>query len=198
MSIYERAREIIFDPRVAWQQIKSETTTAKQLIIDYAAPLALVGAVCSLIGYTIFGLRLPSGNLVRAPFFEALIGGFLRYVLQLAALLVAGRSIAFLGRYFNSKTDFDSAMKLVVYSMTPVWLAGVFTLIPGLSILSLLGFYGLYVLVVGLPEVLATPGEKVFLFAVTICAIALLISVFVVFIIAGLVYGPMFLRMMAA
>ena len=43
--------------------------------------------------------------------------------------------------------DFDSAFKLAVYSYTPVWLAGIFLLLPGLRFLILLGFYGAYVLV---------------------------------------------------
>ena len=37
---------------------------------------------------------------------------------------------------FGGRADFDSAFKLAVYSFTPVWLAGIFLLVPGLRFLG--------------------------------------------------------------
>ena len=52
-------------------------------------------------------------------------------------------------------------MKLAVYSMTPVWLAGVFSLIPGLRMLGALGLYGLYIFWLGVPELMKAPADKI-------------------------------------
>jgi hypothetical protein len=197
MKILERARDIILNPRVTWQAVKEETVELKQLFVNYAAPLALIPVVSSLIGMTIIGIRMPAGSVIRAPFIGALFGGLVGYILHLAGLLVGGWLVKTLAPFFSSKPDFNSAMKVVVYSMTPVWLAGVFSLIPGLGILSLLGLYGIYLLVLGLPVVMETPSEKVALYTISILAVGLVISLVLSGIIVGTIYGPMYMRMMA-
>ena len=62
---------------------------------------------------------------------------------------------------FGGRQDFDSAFKLAVYSYTPVWLAGIFLLLPGLRFLILLGFYGAYVLALGLPRLMKSPRAEI-------------------------------------
>lgn len=197
MNILERARDIILNPRVTWQVIKGEAVDLKQLFVNYAAPLALIPAVCGLIGMTVIGIRVPAGTVVRAPFMGALLGGLTGYILHLAGVWVGGWLVKTLAPYFSSKPDFNSAMKVVVYSMTPVWLAGIFSLIPGLGILSLLGLYGIYLLVLGLPVVMETPSEKVVWYTISILAVGLVISLILSGIIVGTIYGPMYMRMMA-
>ena len=64
---------------------------------------------------------------------------------------------------------------MTVYSYTPSWLAGVFLLIPGLRLLTILGLYGLYLLWLGLPSLMKSPEDKAigYTAAVVICAIIL-------------------------
>lgn len=197
MKILERARDIILNPRITWQTIKEEAVEVKLLFVNYAAPLALIPVVCSLIGMTIIGIRMPAGSMIRAPFLSALFGGLTGYILHLAGVLLGGWVVKILAPFFGSKNDLNSAVKVVVYSMTPVWLAGVFSLIPGLGILSLLGLYGIYLLVLGLPVIMETPSEKVALYTISILAVGLLISLILSGIIVGTIYGPMYMRMMA-
>ena len=47
------------------------------------------------------------------------------------ALIIDG-----LASTFGGQKNQPNALKLVVYSMTPAWLVGVFSLIPGLRILA--------------------------------------------------------------
>ncbi|MEE8637630.1 MAG: Yip1 family protein [Candidatus Margulisiibacteriota bacterium] len=196
MGILKRARDIIFNPRGTWQVVKSEAIDIKQLFVNYAAPLALIPAVCSLIGITLIGIRMPGGNVVRAPFVEALIGGAVGFVLHLAGILIGGWAVKLLAPLFNSKPDLNSAIKIVVYSMTPVWLAGIFSILPGLGILSILGLYGIYLLALSLPVILETPPNKVVWYTVSIVLASIVISI-ILSIVMVPVYGPMFMRMMA-
>ena len=69
---------------------------------------------------------------------------------------------------FGGRRDFDNAFKLAVYSYTPVWLAGIFLLAPGLRFLGLLGLYGIYLLWVGLPQMMKVPVSSVLAFTVVI------------------------------
>ncbi len=198
MTILERARDIIINPRVTWQIIKDESIDIKQLFINYAAPLALIQSIGSLIGLTIIGIRLPGGEeIVRAPFAEALLGGVAGYFLHLGLLFIAAWIIKLLAGTFGSKADLPLSVKVVVYSMTPVWLAGIFSVIPGLGILSVLGLYGIYLLFLGLPALLETPSNKVAWYAISILVAGFAVSFILSLFVFGIFYGPMFMRMMA-
>lgn len=197
MTIFSRARDIILNPKVTWQVIKDEKIENKDLFINYAAPLALIPAVCSLIGLTLIGVRVPGGNLVRAPFIESLMAGAVGYVLHLAALLLAAWIVKSLASLFKAKADFNLALKVIVYSMTPVWLVGVFSIAPGLGFLSILGLYGIYLLALGLGTILETPANKVVLYTISILLLSFVLSLVLSVVTVGLFYGPMFMKMMA-
>ncbi|MDD5593543.1 MAG: Yip1 family protein [Candidatus Margulisbacteria bacterium] len=196
-EIFERARAMIIRPKATWEKIKGETNTVQDLFINYAAPLALIPAVATLIGLSLVGVRMPSGVFARAPFAEALTGGILGYVFHLLGLLAGAWAVNFLAPYFNSKVDFMAAVKLVVYSMTPVWLLGVLSALPGLGIVQIFGLYSIYLLYTGLPVLLDTPKEKALWYTVLVIIAAIIISLGLTIIVGGAVYGPMFMRMMA-
>jgi hypothetical protein len=196
-KILLRARDIILNPRVTWQSLREESIDVKQLFINYAAPFALIPTVCSLIGMTIVGIRLPAGNVVRAPLVQSLLGGAVGYILHLGGLLIGAWVVKLLAPVFKAKADLNSAAKVVVYSMTPVWLAGIFSLVPGLGILSILGLYGVYLLALGLGPVLDTPSNKVVLYTIAILVAGTLISMVLSVVVVGMFYGPMYMRMMA-
>jgi hypothetical protein len=73
---------------------------------------------------------------------------------------------------FGGRRDFGSAFKLAVYSYTPVWLAGIFLLVPGLRFLTLTAFYGAYITWQGLPLLMKTPQANVPGYAAVIVACA--------------------------
>ena len=77
---------------------------------------------------------------------------------------------------FQAQKNFPNALKLSVYSHTPFWLAGIFLLIPGLSFLTLLGFYGLYLLWLGLPPLMRAPSDRALVYAAAVVLCALLLA----------------------
>ena len=159
--------------------------------------MALIPAVCSLIGITLIGIRIPTADVIRAPFLEALLSGAVGYALGLAGVFIGGWVVNLLAPVFNSKPDLNSAMKVIIYSLTPVRLVWVFSLVPGLGILAILGLYGIYLLALGLPVVMETPPNKVVLYTIAILVASLVINMILALIIGGLFYGPMFMRMKA-
>jgi hypothetical protein len=96
-----------------------------------------------------------------------------------ATVLVVALVINVLAPTFGSQRDFNSAFKLAVYSYTPLGLAGVFLLAPGLRFLVLTGFYGAYLLWKGLPRLMKTPETKVPAYAAVIVAGACVLALFV-------------------
>lgn len=198
MSIFDRVREVIVNPRVVWSEIKQEQTDVKELFANYAAPLALIPAICGLVTMTILGIRLPAGGVMRMPFMSAFIAAVVGYTVQLGGVYLGAMVINWLAPKFESKCDLITALKLVIYAMTPVWLAGLFSLVPALNVLSLVGLYGVYLLVLGLPVLLETPSNKVTMYVLTILGIGLVINLVLSLLLVATVYGPLYMKMMAS
>jgi Yip1 domain len=167
-----RAKAILADPSAEWTRIEKESGDAAYLLSSYVAVLALIPALFGFVGACLVGAVVPGGGLVRAPILEGLFGAVFGYVTTCAIVLVLGLLIDLLAPIFDGRRNFDSAFKLAVYSYTPVWLAGVFLLAPGLRFLGLTGFYGAYILWIGLPRLMKLPERRVLAFTGTIVACA--------------------------
>ncbi len=161
MNVALRAKAILAEPSAIWTRVESEPGDAAYLLASYVAILALVPAVFGFVGGCIVGAVVPGVGLVRVPILDGLFGAVFGYVVTCATVLVLGLMISLLAPAFGGRRSFDSAFKLAVYSYTPVWLAGIFLLAPGLRFLELTGFYGAYILWTGLPRLIKLPERKV-------------------------------------
>jgi hypothetical protein len=175
MNAALRARAMLADPFAEWALIERESGDPAFLLSRYVAILALIPAVCGFIGACVIGAMVSGTGLVRAPLFDGLFGAILGYVMAFAIVLLLALIINLLAPLFGGQKDFDGALKLAVYSYTPVWLAGIFLLLPGLRFLILLGLYGAYVLLLGLPRLMKSPEQNSYAYALVavICAGAL-------------------------
>ena len=170
-----RAKAMLLDPAAEWPAIERESGDPAYLLSRYVAVLALVPAVCGFMGASVIGVVVPGAGLVRASLFDGFFGAIFGYAMAFGIVLILALVIDLLAPLFGGREDFDSAFKLAVYSYTPVWLTGIFLLLPGLRFLILLGFYGAYVLVLGLPRLMKAPEQKSYLYAlvIVVCAVAL-------------------------
>jgi hypothetical protein len=165
------------DPAAAWIAIERESGDPAFLLSRYVAVLALIPALSSFVGASVIGAAVPGAGVVRASLFDGFFGAIFGYVMTFAIVLILGFFIDLVAPWFGGQKDFDNAFKLAVYSYTPVWLAGIFLLLPGLRFLILLGCYGAYVLLTGLPRLMKSPGQQspAYTIAVIVCAGALTI-----------------------
>lgn len=168
MNAALRAKAILSDPSAEWTRIEKESGDAAYLLSSYVAVLALIPAVFGFVGACVVGAVVPGIGLVRAPIMDGLFGAVFGYVVTCATVLALGLLIRVLAPMFSGRTDFDSSFKLAVYAYTPVWLAGISLLAPGLRFLELIGFYGAYILWTGLPRLIKTPERKVLSFTAVI------------------------------
>jgi hypothetical protein len=172
MNAASRAHAVVADPSAEWAKIENEPGDAAYLLTGYVAPLALIPAIFGLIGACVVGVEGPGARIFRGAIFDGVFGAVFGYVMSCATVLVLGLLINLLAPMFGGRRDFDSAFKLAVYSFTPVWLAGIFLLAPGLRFLGLLGFYGGYLLWTGLPRLMKSPEPRIPAFAAIIVASA--------------------------
>jgi hypothetical protein len=158
-SLVDRAKDILLTPKAEWQKIALETTDIQKLYLGYAAPLVAFSAACGAIGLSVFGFG-GYGVTYHVALIPALVGGVVRAVMGLAGLFVFGLLINALAPRFGSTQNPLQAHKVAVYSGTAGFLAGVFSLYPPLSPLSILGLYSFGLLYLGLPRLMGTPDNK--------------------------------------
>jgi hypothetical protein len=171
MNAVLRAKAILIDPLIEWARIEQETGDPAFVLSRYVAWLALVPAAFSFVGASVVGVAV-GGGILRAPLFNGLFGAIFGYVMTCATVLVLGLVIDLSAPLFGGRRDFDNAFKLAVYSFTPVWLTGMFLLLPGLRFLMLTGCYGAYILWLGAPRLMKQQRHGLFLFTTLIAVVA--------------------------
>jgi len=162
---------ILIDPSAEWSKIEKEPGDPLYLMSRYVVYLALVPAVFEFIGSSLIGATVP-GGVVHASLLDGLLGALFLYLESFAAVLLLGLFIGVAAPLFGGRANFPNAFKLAVYSSTPVWLAGVFLLLPGLRFLMLTGLYGIYLLVLGLPALMKSPVRRSAGFAMLVVVFA--------------------------
>jgi hypothetical protein len=181
VALARRAMAVLFRPTAAWDAAAAETTSAREVLLGYVAPLAAIPAVCGAIGGTLFGFSFADVGLRPRPLvviLEAAAG----FVLTMAGVWLAGQALARLAGLFGGKVDPLQGLRLVAYSGTAVWLAGLFYLLPGLQIPAvLLGvLWSFFLLYRGLPALLDVPEDRLLT-----CFAASLITVGMIAILRG-------------
>jgi hypothetical protein len=188
MNLVARVQAILLKPKEEWIKIKDEPTTIQQLFIPYAVILAAIPAVCQFLGTAFFlSFRIPGGggSWISRAFLQAIFS----YILSLVIVYALGFIINVLAPNFSSTQSLPLAMKLAVYGMTPVWIIGIFNLIPALWALGILGsLYGLYIMYLGFATpLMGTPKEKVVSYFVVSGVVAIVLIAVV-----GLILGAAF------
>jgi hypothetical protein len=174
MNLVERVKRILLSPQTEWEVIDAESTTLTELYTGYIAPLAAIGPVARLIGYSVIGMSVPFGT-YRVPFGYAITSAIVAYIMTLVTTYVLALIVDALAPTFNGKRSQIQALKVVAYSSTAFWVAGIFLLIPSLWILTLLGFYSLYLLYLGLPVLMKSPKEKAIGYTVVVVLVGIVL-----------------------
>jgi hypothetical protein len=175
MDLVGRVKQIILKPKDAWEQIKGEETTSKDLYISYAAILALTPPVATFIGWSIVGTAFM-GFSYRIPFMSGISYAVFHYILSLAGLYLVAFIIDILAPNFGSQKNIVNAMKVAVYANTPNWVASVLFIIPALSpIVMIASLYSLYLFYLGLPVLMETPKEKTVGYIIVIIIVSIIV-----------------------
>lgn len=192
MSLVDRVKRILLSPQPEWEVIDGESTTPGALYTGYIMPLAAIGPIANVIGYSVFGMRVPfSGTVYRVPIGSALTSAIVTYVLTLVGVYVLSLIIDALAPTFSGTKSPIQALKVAAYSSTAAWVAGIFALMPGLRMLGILGLYSLYLLYLGLPVLMKAPKEKAMGYTVLV-----VVAEVVLFVVIGMV-GARFIGMPA-
>ena len=180
-QLFERVKAILLRPQTEWQEIARERGEPALLFTHYVAILALIPALAGFIGSSLIGRY--------SPIFSGLVSAVVGYLMTFVVVFIVALIVDALAPTFGAQKNFPNAFKLVVYSYTPAWLAGIFLLVPGLSFLTILGLYGLYLLWLGLPPLMQAPRDKALAYAVAVVVCAVIIQIVIAGILALIFAG---------
>jgi hypothetical protein len=175
MNLIARAKAILLHPREEWQIITEESTNIQNLYKEYIMILAGIGPIASIIGMSIVGISLPFVGSFRVPLTTSIASSVVNYLMTLAGVYVFALIIDALAPTFSGEKKFGQAFKLATYSSTAAWIAGIFTIIPAMSVLGILGCYSLFLLYTGLPILMKVPKEKALGYTITVVIAAIII-----------------------
>ena len=188
MALADRVKKILLNPKEEWQVIDQEPATVAGLYSGYIVPLAAIGPIAQAIGSSVFGISMPfMAATYRTPIGTAITGAIVGYVLTLVGVYVLALIIDALAPTFNGQKNQVQALKVAAYSSTASWVAGVFALVPGLRILTILGLYSLYLLYTGLPVLMKAPQDKAMGYTAVVIVAAIVLFMLVAIVAGGIV-----------
>jgi hypothetical protein len=158
-----RAAAMLVRPARTLELAADEPTTAAELWAGYILKLAAIAPVCGAIGLLVFGASIAGVGLqLKTSVLQTLLGAVVDYALSLVAVYVLALLVSLAAPLFGGVSNRTQALKLVGYSGTAVWVAGLFALYPtlGFPLEILGGLYSLYALYLGLGPLMQVPHVR--------------------------------------
>jgi len=174
-----RAAAMLVRPARTLDLAADEPAAASELWKGYILPLAAIAPVCGAIGLLVFGAGIAGvGIQLKTSLLQALLGAAVDYALSLVAVYVLALLVSLAAPLFGGVANRTQALKLVAYSGTAVWVAGLFALYPtlGFPLEILGGLYSLYALFLGLEPLMQVPHARGLNFFALLLVAAIVLS----------------------
>ena len=192
MNLFDRAKNILITPKTEWEVIKNEQTYVSDLFTKYVLILALIPAVAGFIGQSLVGISLGPFGSYKMPVERGLLYLILYYAMTVGAVYLLAFIVDALAPSFGSQKDMIASLKVVVFSYTAAWVAGIFQIFPLLGFLGVIGgLYGLYLLYLGLKIVKETPQDKLVGYFIVIIIVTIVVYFVIGMIVTAIAFGGM-------
>ena len=184
MNLVARAKGILVDPKAEWTRIAAEPASVQSIYTTWIMVLALIGPIMMLLNAAVYGATLGIGFGLRAAL------GF--YVIALVTVALVALVADVLSPNFGGSKDFVSSLKLAAYSATPVALAEIALIFPGLGppVMLLGAVYAFYLFFIGAPLLARTSSDKAVPYTLVVVLGTIVIIYLIRAIIFGVIYAP--------
>lgn len=161
MALVDRVKNILLTPKTEWPVIAGEAATTQSIYVGYVMILAAIGPIAMALRGGVVGTT------------AALLG----YAINLGITYLLALIVDALAPTFGGEKNFLQSLKLVAYSYTAAWVAGIFHLLPFLGgVIGLLAaIYAFYTFYLGVPVMKKCPGDKAvaYTIVIVICGLVL-------------------------
>ena len=190
-TFIERVKNVAFNPKGCWGEIKQEELTLGELYKSYLIVIAAIPAIFGFLGMVMFGITNPLGANFSVPFFSALGFHIGQFVSSLIMLFVAGQVISMLATRFGGDASVVDGTKLWGFAIAPAAVASVLGIIPALGfIAALVGLYGIYIYFQGITPMTGVPEDRRLGFAAGSIVLTILCAIVVYFIVGFIAPWP--------
>ena len=196
-KLIERAKAMLLTPKTEWPVVAGEATTSGEIYRNYVIVLAAIPAIAGFIKMAVFGVSVPFAGTIRVGMMSGLSTALLTYVMSIVGVFVMALIVNALAPSFGAEKNPLQALKVVAYSFTAAWVAGVGDLLPGLgTLLALAGaVYSIYLLYLGLPQTMKCPAEKAGAYTAVTVIVAIVLGIVMGMVVGGATgFGTMFGR----
>lgn len=179
-AIIKRVIGLVTKPKEEWQEIKKTDMTVAQMFTGYAMILAAIPAIAGFLGFLISGLNIGM----------CILWAILMYIFSLAGVYLLAFIIDVLAPSFGSTKNMVVSLKIVIFSYTASWVAGIFYIIPSLTILAgLISLYTLFLLYLGMEILKEVPKDKMVGYFVVTIIVSIIIYFLIGFIVTRIALG---------
>lgn len=179
MNLVERVQAILLKPKETWPVIAQEAGDVASIYKNYLVILAAIPAVATFIGLSVVGAGM-FGVSFRVPFVAGLVNMVVGYVLSLVMVFVLSLIANALAPSFGGEKNPLNAFKLIAYASTAGMVGGIFSLLPGLSMLGVLAsLYSIYLIYTGIPPLMKSPQDKAIGYTVVIILCGIVAAIIV-------------------
>ncbi len=181
MNLIDRIKNIIIGPKEEWPIIAAEETNTQALYTGYIMILAAIGPLAILIRTMAVGA----------------VGVIVSYIISLVMVYVVALIVDALAPTFGGEKNFIQSLKLVAYSSTAAWLAGIFQLLGMLGgLVGLIALiYSLYTFYLGVSVLKKCPQDKAVGYTVVVVVCVLVLGAILATLMRSLFWGGAMMSM---
>lgn len=185
-GIVDRVKNILLNPKTEWPVIDGEAGDTKE-VFTYVAILAAIPTIIGLI------LSVVLSSLVPFSTTYLIISTVVSYFLTFAIVYLLAMITDALAATFGGEKHMPSALKLIAYSYTAIWVASALAIIPILGLLLILAaiVYAIYTLYLGVPVMMRAPQDKVVGYTIVIVISGVIVAIVLGWVVNSLILGSL-------
>jgi hypothetical protein len=182
MALLDRVKNILLTPKTEWPKVAEEVETTQSIYVGYVMILAAIGPIATVL----------RGGVV------AMTVGAVTYAITLVVIYLLALIIDALAPNFGGEKNFIQSLKLIAYSHTVAWVAGIFHLLPFLGgVIGLLAaIYAFYTFYLGAPVLKKCTEDKAVAYTIVVALCAIVLGALITGSIMSVIVGGAAMSMM--
>jgi hypothetical protein len=168
---------LFINPRAEWEAIRAENCSVGKCYCSYVFILAAIPPISGYIGTTTFGWEIGAREAVKLSPESALTIAIAYYLVMLVGVFSMGFMIHWMTKTYDTEQPLPRCISLAAYVATPMFLVGVFEVLPILWLNFIVGLpalaYTVYLLYTGVPIMMEISPERGFLFSSAVLAVGM-------------------------